>query len=98
MSEENQKIGTSKISVVRETRLGVYVWELPNGKYLGDDDGNMLAIDAYYGDLRAVKIICDEAKSLGFEGAPKFLDGQHTCSDDDWYEHMQELYYQGVFG
>ena len=25
-----------------ETRLGVYVWEMPDGRWIGDDDGNFL--------------------------------------------------------
>lgn len=99
MSEENQKIGKSKISVVNETRLGVYVWELPNGKILGNDEGDILSIDSYYGDLTRVSILCREAKALGFEdGKPIFWAGQHKCSDDDWYEHMRELYNEGALG
>ena len=28
--------------IIEETTLGVYVWEMPDGRWIGDDDGNFL--------------------------------------------------------
>lgn len=27
-----------------ESTLGIYVWEMPDGRWIGDDDGNFLSI------------------------------------------------------
>jgi hypothetical protein len=33
-----------KQTSVEETTLGIYVWEMPDGRWVGDDDGNYLSI------------------------------------------------------
>ena len=32
------------VNIKEETRLGIYVWEMPDGRWIGDDDGNYLSI------------------------------------------------------
>ena len=29
-----------------ESILGIYVWEMPDGRWIGDDDGNFLSVTA----------------------------------------------------
>jgi len=36
------KINTQVLD--EETRLGIYVWEMPDGRWVGDDEGNFLSV------------------------------------------------------
>lgn len=76
----------SKLTEVRETNLGVYVWQLPDGNFLADEDLNILSITAMRGDLRAMAEISKVAKYLGYEGTPIFAEGRRKISDDEWEE------------
>ena len=33
-----------------ESILGIYVWEMPDGRWIGDDDGNFLSITSKKGN------------------------------------------------
>ncbi len=37
-------------TTVEETTLGIYVWEMPDGRWIGDDDGNFLSITSKKGN------------------------------------------------
>jgi hypothetical protein len=80
----------SKLTEVRETNLGVYVWQLQDGSFLSDDDLNILSITAMRGDLRAMANITATAKYLGFgDGHPVFAEGRRKIDQEEW-EYQQE--------
>jgi hypothetical protein len=82
----------SKLTEVRETNLGVYVWQLPNGSFLADEELNLLSITAMRGDLRAMANISAAARNIGYEdGAPVFAEGRRKISDDEWEEQKWRL-------
>jgi len=81
----------SKLTEVRETNLGVYVWQLPDGNFLADEDLNVLSITAMRGDLRAMAEISKVARHLGYEGAPVFAEGRRKISDEEWEEQNWRL-------
>lgn len=80
----------SRISVVEESDIGLYVWELPNGMYLADDDGNLLNIPSRLGDISRMRKIAEVARNLGYgEGTPTFAPGVRRVSDS---EHQEQIY------
>lgn len=82
----------SKISEVRETNLGVYVWQLPNGSFLADEDLNILSITAMRGDIAAMANISAVANNLGFgDGTPIFAEGRRKINQEEWEEQNWRL-------
>lgn len=77
----------NKIRQVSETNLGIYVWQLPNGDFIMDEEFNVLSITAMRGDISAMAKITDAARYLGFsEGRPLFAEGYRKISDTEWQE------------
>lgn len=73
-----------------ETRLGIYVWEMPDGRWIGDDDGNFLSITSTKGNRSRIAALADAVRHYGInEGKPKFLSGRRKI-DDEEYEYQQQ--------
>ena len=73
-----------------ETRLGIYVWEMPDGRWIGDDDGNFLSVTATKGNRVKMDALAKEVRSYGIhEGQPKFLSGRRKI-DDEEFEYQQK--------
>lgn len=82
----------NKITQVRETNLGIYVWQLPDGSFVSDDEMNVLSITAMRGDLTAMAKISSAAKYLGFEeGRPIFAEGYRKISDGEWQDQRARM-------
>lgn len=80
------------VKVVKETEYGVYVWQMPNGSIVGDDEGHWMCISAKEGDLRKVQALQDAARSYGIEeGTPLFLPGTRKVTDDEWAEQKARM-------
>jgi hypothetical protein len=39
-----------KQQIIEESPLGIYVWEMPDGRWIGDDDGNFLSVTSKKGN------------------------------------------------
>ena len=82
---------------VVETNLGLYVWLMPNGKIMGDDEGNYLNIPSEKDDQAKIANITRVAhailKSNGFpaEGAPIFQPGRRQVTDEEFEEQKARL-------
>jgi len=77
-------------SAEEETRLGIYVWEMPDGRWIGDDDGNYLSISSIKGNRARIDALAREVRSFGiYEGQPKFLSGRRKI-DDEEFEHQKQ--------
>ncbi len=73
-----------------ETTLGIYVWEMPDGRWIGDDDGNFLSVTSKKGNRSKVDALAREVRSYGiYEGGPKFLSGRRKI-DDEEFEHQKQ--------
>ena len=46
-----------------ETRLGIYVWEMPDGRWIGDDEGNYLSITSTKGNRSRIDALAREVRS-----------------------------------
>jgi hypothetical protein len=80
-----------KVTQVSETNIGIYVWQLPNGEFLADGDANVLSINSMRGDIQRMAAISNEARNLGFEGTPVFIEGRRKISDEEFQEQIYRL-------
>ena len=77
---------------VEESTLGIYVWEMPDGRWIGDDDGNFLSVTSRKGNRSRVDALAREVRSFGIdEGQPKFLSGRRKINDEELAEQEQRL-------
>ena len=73
-----------------ESTLGIYVWEMPDGRWIGDDDGNFLSVTSKKGNRSNIDALAREARSFGiYEGGPKFLSARRKI-DDEEFEHQKQ--------
>ena len=77
------------IIVPSHLKWGVLVWKLPDGKILADSDGNVLSMDAMYGDPAPVNAMKKAAHQYGFpEGETVFLPGRKKTTDMFYEEQL----------
>lgn len=78
--------------VAEDTTLGIYVWEMPDGRWIGDDDGNFLSITSMKGNRSRIDALAREVRSYGiYEGQPKFLSGRRKIDDEEFEYQKQRL-------
>lgn len=74
---------------VKEVPWGVYLWKMPDGKFVGDGEGNFLMIASTEGDQQRMRALADAARACGVEeGAPCYFSGNRIVSDEE-YEHQK---------
>ncbi len=75
-----------------ESTLGIYVWEMPDGRWIGDDDGNFLSVTAKKGNRSLINALAREVRSyVIYEGGPKFLSARRKISDEEFDHQKQRL-------
>lgn len=75
-----------------ETILGIYVWQMPDGRWIGDDDGNFLSITSKRGNKERIEALAKAVRSYGItEGEPKFLEGRRKIDDEEFEYQQQRL-------
>lgn len=75
-----------------ETTLGIYVWEMPDGRWIGDDDGNYLSVASIKGNKTKIEALAKEVSSYGIDvGQPKFLPGKRKIDDEEFEYQQQRL-------
>ena len=78
-------------SVVEETILGIYEWEI-DGKWVGDDDGNYLSITSKKGNRERIEMLRKAVSYYGVnKGEPKFLAGRRKINDEEFQYQQQRL-------
>jgi|GEM_PF-847833 hypothetical protein len=86
----SMNILNQKSQILEETTLGIYVWEMPDGRWIGDDDGNFLSVTSKKGNRSKMDALAREVRSYGiYEGQPKFLSGRRKI-DDEEFEYQNE--------
>lgn len=93
---EKKAIKTVARTPIRETDLGVYVWERANGKVLADTEGNVLNIPAEFGDIqkmialqKAAEYWCNK-EGLDPTGKAIFWDC-HRCTEEEYLEQVYDM-------
>jgi hypothetical protein len=75
-----------------ETTLGIYVWEMPDGRWIGDDAGNYLSVTSKKGNKQKIELLSKSVRSYGiYEGKPKFLAGKRKIDDEEFEMQQQRL-------
>lgn len=83
-------------SVVEETTLGIYVWQMPDGRWIGDDEGNFLSVAAHKGNKEKMAMLASAVASYGIdEGEPLFLSNRRKI-DDEQFEYQKARLEQGL--
>ena len=77
-----------KVSIVEEVDYGMYIWQLPDGKFVTDGEGGYLSIPSKKGDVRRIKHLKDTAKSYGLEGRPVYWTGHRPVTEEE-YENQK---------
>lgn len=73
-------------------RFGLYLWQMPNGQYVGDGEGNFLNIPAEYGDIIKISKLAQAVRSYGVnEGKAEFFPGHRQVTDDEYDEQRARL-------
>jgi hypothetical protein len=86
------EILNKKSQYMEETTLGIYVWEMPDGRWIGDDDGNFLSVTSKKGNKSRMDALAREVRSYGiYEGRPKFLSGRRKIDDEEYEYQKQRL-------
>ena len=80
------------IDVKEETRLGIYVWEMPDGRWIGDDEGNYLSITSTKGNKSRIQALADAVRGFGIDtGQPLFLPNRRKIDDEEYQYQQQRL-------
>lgn len=87
---------TLRQSKIRESDIGVYVWELPNGNILANTDGEILNVPAEHGDISKMVEIQKAAKHYGFPEGRAVFEEVHRCTEQEYQDQMQELIENGT--
>jgi hypothetical protein len=86
------KLNTTKKTVIDEVPYGIYVWEMPDGKVVKNENGDFLNIASTRGDLRRMTALAEAARSFGItEGKPLFLPGARQIDDEEYEKQKQRL-------
>ena len=81
-----------KITPVEEVNYGTYLWSLPDGKLITDEDGNFMCIYAIKGDVKKITELRNFAKSYGVEeGEPVWFSGHRPVSQEEYENQKQRM-------
>jgi hypothetical protein len=74
---------------VKEVPWGVYVWQTPDGEFLGDGDGNFMLVFCEENDQNAIKAITDAARHYGYpEGKAVYWSGKRPISEEEYESQL----------
>ena len=81
-----------KVQQVEEVSYGLYLWQMPNGSVVTDEDGNYLNVAAMKGDVRKINALRQAAKSYNLEeGQPVWFSGHRQITDDEYNDQKERL-------
>ena len=84
-------ITRKNMRIIPESNLGVYLWMLPNGKWLADEDNNLLSCDSVEGDIRVMAEMAAAARAVGFPDGKAVWQPAHKCTNEEYEEQLEEL-------
>lgn len=86
------KMKNFRMRKVDESSFGVYVWKLPTGEVLGNEDGDILNIPSQQYDLSKIKKLRDAATSYGYpDGEAVFMSGRRRVTDEEEQEQIERM-------
>jgi hypothetical protein len=89
IEDHGYKLKTTNREVVDEYPYGMYVWRMPDGEVLGDDEGNFMNVFSTKNNPRAIKAITEAARAYGFpEGKAEWWPGKRRITDEEYEEQL----------
>lgn len=88
------QLGKTKIQVIKEhySDAGIYVWQLPTGKYFTDGEGNALSIESMVNDQSKITELSQAAAYYGKpEGKAVFFSNVKKISDEEHSEQLDRM-------
>jgi hypothetical protein len=88
------QIGQTRVQVIEEpfSNAGIYVWQLPSGKFFTDGEGNALSIESMKDDPKKIKELADAAKYNGQpDGKAVFFPNVRKISDEEYSEQKDRM-------
>jgi hypothetical protein len=81
-----------RVQIVQETNIGVYVWQLPDGNFLTDDDANFLSIASRQGDKERIRRLQEAAAHHGYpDGFAVFYAGSRKISENEFWHQVERM-------
>lgn len=81
-----------KITPIEEVDYGIYVWRMPNGQLLANENHDFMMIRSNKGDLSKVKALTEVARSYGIEeGVAEFMSGHRPVTTEEFEEQKQRM-------
>ena len=75
------------IQEINETNYGLYVWEMPDGRVVADDELNWLNIPSVRGDEKKIAQLTQAVRYYGItEGKAVFMPGRRRVTDEEYEE------------
>jgi hypothetical protein len=90
----NGPLGKTRVRVIEEkfSDAGIYVWQLPSGKYFTDGEGNALSIESMINDTAKIKELTEAAAYYGQpDGKPVFFSNVRKISDEEYSEQQDRM-------
>ena len=80
------------MQIIEEVNYGLYLWQMPDGSLVQDDEGNYMNIAAIKGDIRKINALKDFARAHGLgEGKPIWFSGHRQVTAEEYEEQKQRL-------
>jgi len=80
---------TTNKQVIKEVPYGVYVWQTPDGEFLGDDNDNFMMVFCEEGNQDAIKALTDAARFYGYpEGRAVYWSGKRPIDDEEYQRQL----------
>lgn len=77
---------------IQEVPWGVYLWQMPDGSFVGDGEGHFLMIASTRGNKERMIALRDAARECGVTvGQPCFFQGNRIVSDEEYEEQKLRL-------
>jgi hypothetical protein len=90
----NGPMGKTRVRVIEEkfSDAGIYVWQLPSGKYFTDGEGSALSIESMINDAAKIKELTEAAAYYGQpEGKPVFFSNVRKITDEEYSEQKDRM-------
>lgn len=80
------------LKLAEDGALGVYLWQMENGKYFGDGQGNYLMIPSEKNDLSKMTNLYQSAKYYGSTGGHAvFIPNARMVTDGEYDDQMERM-------
>ncbi len=86
----------TRVTEINESEYGLYVWEMPNGAVVANEDREYLSVASKVHDAKKMRQLEQAVRSFGITiGRAKFLPGRRKVTRSEW-EDMNDRMNSGL--